>query len=946
MPGPFYFAYAGGVIEPQVTVITNGTTHGAQLTTIAIVGDVNTGGRQLINLATNRDLETGALYKLAGPGIPAGTYFLNDNSILSGLANSLNLSAAATASANSATFTGTQAISVGVALATLIDGSAAVTLTDTGGLPAGTYGARSVGIGETDVPIATTDGTSATTGGGVMFIGFAYLVYDGAGGGHLAILAATPHTTTGLDEFGQVTNITTYTIAEQPVRAVSSGVFPMELDGFPTGDPAIITGVPSAAFLDLVPGLRYNISGNGIPLGATFIAPSSGTSLALDVDATASNINAILTITGPRVPNAASFNPLAHNLFDEEITSIEIAQEEGGFATLTIDIKNPNVGLLATGRNLWCWLSWDQAWTGGVATPDLVPLFNGRLIGVPKLQAGEIVQLQFMARPEDLNSQKSALIAALSVPPYYDPIWLASNVSGDTVLETYSSLWHIDRTSLQLTASDIIDGEAGLIDIGEDKSIYDRFSLSYGQPPLVAVTVSGTVSWQQQAEGMLDITQSILDAFAAQGSGYTHTFAKSKFPGVNPFPNAIQQVIFSTVAVGGGGLVQALMGDGLKNDWPKPGISIGGGWSFSTQNDSGGVPVCYIVEATKTATGAGWLTPAMYTVTYSAPIPIDPGAASFSLSHGQFVTQQYGTFTVDFPLNAYKIRSNLEYRADRKRTETVTAVVAASVQRELSDSAESDRETIALTSEFVGQGVDPDGALPIGNLAHRSYFQSDRGAVSVEYLLLAARAKIRARARAVDIGFAVDWRTALPITLRHNVRYTDRRLPGGVATGKVKSYRLSAGEAGMFGEFVIGCTIGTAEASVAQPGVNSYVNAGYANSGYQAVTGQQNALLELAYETLDNFVISDDGLDLTNVTVPTALNACFVVNGLTTQLTALSRFQNTVAPTGGDPASEMKKLTTTVTIDLKPVTGTEFHTDFTPAVTPLALPKTIDLAAP
>jgi hypothetical protein len=30
---------------------------------------------------------------------------------------------------------------------------------------------------------------------------------------------------------------------------------------------------------------------------------------------------------------------------------------------------------------------------------------------------------------------------------------------------------------------------------------------------------------------------------------------------------------------------------------------------------------------------------------------------------------------------------------------------------------------------------------------------------------------------------------------------------------------------------------------------------------------------------------------------------------------------------------------------MKPLTGSEFHTDFFPALTPLALPKTIDLEA-
>jgi hypothetical protein len=61
----------------------------------------------------------------------------------------------------------------------------------------------------------------------------------------------------------------------------------------------------------------------------------------------------------------------------------------------------------------------DEAWQpvlGG--TPDLVPLFNGRLVGVPKLAVDEIVQLQFLARPDDFNEQKAALNSVLAVLPH------------------------------------------------------------------------------------------------------------------------------------------------------------------------------------------------------------------------------------------------------------------------------------------------------------------------------------------------------------------------------------------------------------------------------------------------------------------------------------------------------------------------------------------------
>ena len=586
MPGPFYFAWAGGTIQAQTTLVTNGTTHGASFETVALVGDVTSGQRQLIDLADTSRLDVGAYYELSGPGIPSGTRFIFDDTILSGRSGAVNISVAATSTQNSATFLAKKAVNVGVGLATLTDGSSSVSLTDIGSLPAGTYGCFGTGVGETDVPIGTTTGTTVTSGGGILIIGACYLIYNGAGGGSLAILAATPQTTTGLDEFGQTTSITTYTIAQQAVRATSSGVYPLQLTGFPTDDPASVTGIPAIALGSLQPGLMYNISGNGIPLGTTFVAPASGTAITLDLDATASNFNAILTVTGPRTPDAP-FNPAVHNRFDENVVSVEIAQEEGGFATLTVEIKNPNIGLLALGRNLWCWLSWDQNWPSG--TPSLLPLFNGRLIGVPKLTAGEIVQIQFLARPDDLNAQKTALADSLKVLPYYDPIWLTAQTTADTVLETYSALWHIHPVTLAVTTSDIIADE-GIVEIDETKSIYDRFALTYAQPPLVAVTVTGTASWQQQAEGVLDVTQTLLDAFYAAGSAYKTTNARARtqtktqtlLPGSHEAVKAFYASIKALAHwdTGGGGLIQTL-GEGLAGAWPNAGTTIGGGWSLS-----------------------------------------------------------------------------------------------------------------------------------------------------------------------------------------------------------------------------------------------------------------------------------------------------------------------------------------------------------------------------
>lgn len=966
MTGPFRFACAGATIQDQQTLVTSGNTHGGVIQTVTFVADTTAGVPQLRNMASNGSFQPGTLYEVSGPGISDGTFFIYNVSILEGLVEgSVNLSQPANETLGSATFLATSSIVLGDIVASISNGSDTVVFGGSIDLLPGIYGILGPSIGVTNTPIGSTSGTSTTTTGGgpaVTVVPSAFFQYDGSSGSaQMRIFVAVPHTTTGFDSLGMPTEATTYSFAEQQVLAEQSATAAYQITGFPDSDWYSITSIPATVLASLTPGLRYNISGNGIQTGTTFIAPAPGsTSIELDQATSSSDQGAILTITGPRTPDAP-FDPVLHDRFDEQIVSFEIAQEEGSFATLTAELKNPNVGLLAAGRNLWCWLSYDQNWTPeGGAPESLVPLFNGRLIGVPKLQAGETISLQFLARPDDFNAQKLALYEQMAVLPFYDPVWLATNVTTDTVLETYSALWAIDRTTLQVTTSDVLQGEDGTITIGEDVAFYDNFSLEYGDPPLVGVSVSGSVAWNQQAEGLVDITGNIIGAFSSAGSPYKEAFAVMQSPyqttGLVPLlPHAFN------AGSGGGGLITTLLGDGLKSDWPRPGTNIGGGWSLTTLNDPSGVPYNYIFDATRSSAG-GWMTPQYFTVNWFGQPMVEAGLAAGppgvegAGNQVQAVMAQYQQYHLDLPISTFKIRMTLQYRANRRRTETVSAVVTADVQRELSDSSQQDMDSISFSSEYVSQGIDPGGAVPIGTLAARSYFQSDRGTASFEYLMLAARAKLRARSRAVDVTFATNFQTAIGISLRHSVTYLDRRLPGGSATGKVKSYRITVSDQGMLGEFTIGCAIGNGDAATAATGTNTYVEDSYVDPGYQVVAGGQAFLVndELAYESLDDFVIDDDGLDLTNLNSGNVVNLVRVTNGFLTQLSTLQSYQNAVGyaapsdPNGfnaGDPVNAARTLTCSVTLDVKPVAGAEFHTDFFPAVSLLSLPKAIDLAA-
>ena len=111
-----------------------------------------------------------------------------------------------------------------------------------------------------------------------------------------------------------------------------------------------------------------------------------------------------------------------HQVEDEIVFAFDLDHQEGQIPTLSIDIKNPHIGLLAPGRAQWAWLSYLQAETGTVFA-----LFYGRLVALPTNLLGEVVTLQFLARPNDYLAQKQAIAETLAVEPYYDPIWIDSS---------------------------------------------------------------------------------------------------------------------------------------------------------------------------------------------------------------------------------------------------------------------------------------------------------------------------------------------------------------------------------------------------------------------------------------------------------------------------------------------------------------------------------------
>lgn len=497
-----------------------------------------------------------------------------------------------------------------------------------------------------------------------------------------------------------------------------------------------------------------------------------------------------------------TFNP-SHEREDAIVFSFAVVHNEGEVASLSIEVRNPLVGLLSTGRKTWAWLSWQRG------PGDVVPLFFGRLVGIPDDITKELVTLVFSARPLNYDSAKAALAETLKVAPFYDPVWVDEKARDipDTVLEARSALWHVDRVTHAITVSDIIVGEDGVQDFTGDDAFYDSVAIRLGEAPLTAVQVQGTINWTQTATGTVDFK-----------TPYFLTYS----------------------------------GDGLISNWPKEGVSVQGGWTVLQSEATDDYNVAAASLATKSFrfenrskehNNGDVLTSEQ---SQSFPVLNGPAIKVFlATTSSQNIDTETGNAnssgaertSVWVPL--WRVSTNLvmQYDASRGRVETVSLTLAADLQP-IVTLAENAIETITLSSADVGVAI--DATVPLGDLTRSAYLSTDRGLQSLEYLIALARARLLVRARAVQVEWECPFELVLGLSCRKNARLFDRRLPGGVALGKVVSYGFSAnGDSGVLvGKVTIACAIGYGGAAVPNPGAPIYVDDGYVNDGWQVRENQ------------------------------------------------------------------------------------------------------------
>lgn len=593
------------------------------------------------------------------------------------------------------------------------------------------------------------------------------------------------------------------------------------------------------------------------------------------------------------------FNSITHAVEDEAILSLTVSQEEGDFASLEIDVINPREGLLAPGRKQWCWLSWDN----GTA---LVPLFTGRLVAVMKQMDGEVVRLQFVAKPADYETLKADLADSMKVLPFWDPVWIASDLDDpDAALKAYGARWHIDRTTLDVDTSDELVPEDGTITLTEDDVLYSSVGQTYTQKPKLKGKFKGTLSWSQTGKGTIDLTERIQSLFGADKSLYK-----------NP----------------GSGVLSTLTGDGLKSDWPTGGTSLGGGWTVNVDT--------FIDDGPPTI-----FAPYTYDVFYQGLSP----SWDSSTEDTQFAwLDAFTDYIVKFPVAALVQSTKFDWAADRKRTEILEFEMLADIQPLESDLSDTE-STVSLTITASDTVTEPDavtGVMPIIDKRRKAYLPTPRGAISVWYPLLLMRAELRRGARAIEHKLGTPWATGLPATLRKSILFPDPRLPGTFVSGKITSYKFVAtGSGDRHCEFTIGSAIGYGGTVAIGSGAGAYAAGGYMATGYQVAVGAQEGVpgleTELVYQSLTDataFPIDDDGVDLMDMNEVTAVESLTLSGGLGTQVTAVTA--------AFDPITALKGYPSRICLQLKPVAGQDpFETIFNIAVQPLPIVQGINLQA-
>lgn len=484
-----------------------------------------------------------------------------------------------------------------------------------------------------------------------------------------------------------------------------------------------------------------------------------------------------------------TFSSGIHSVEDEQVFDLSISQGEGEFATAEIEIVNPHVPLLTTGRKSYCFISRDGTL-----------LFAGRLVGFPSHTDAEILKLEFIARPANWQSAQDTLVQSLKTLPYFDPIAFddPGTVDPADVLEARSGMLHWNRATGACTLSDIVSGS--LIDFGS-KAFDDSIEFDISAPPLTSVSVSVSAEWEQVAIGYFDVHQLIQDHFPSR-------------------------------------FISTLTGDDFESSWPSAGASVGSEtgytWSYSRLAQAynpgfSGIypPVARVLVQTSEDPSFDPMVDddleSRYVEIerkyYNAELGVRAEyrqrrqeSVSFTLVPSVQPMLEGETETIEIALgDVSEDRTTAQWRAGQAYGSGAFVIFGESMFRCLSAHTASGNFWSDYNSGRWTRQANTQA--PLGSKMNASYFLQPRGAQSIQHAMLRAKARLLKSMRAVAVKFSVplDWQS-VGISCAHTARIVSDRIPGGEATGKIVAYTLRIDSSGQeYVDVEIECCVGRGE---------------------------------------------------------------------------------------------------------------------------------------
>lgn len=240
-----------------------------------------------------------------------------------------------------------------------------------------------------------------------------------------------------------------------------------------------------------------------------------------------------------------AYSAPTHHVEDEILEYMRIDHTEGNIPTLTIRFENPYMGPLNPARKTGIIVSWDSG-------AGIIPLFVGQLMAIPSDIVGETITYVYHSKAVRYEENLRLLADSMRHLPEYDEIFVSFDKRDDpdVVLEGYSKLWHVDRVTNDVTASDVLEGEDDTTDpelfTEADQPDHTTLSVEIDQNLLPHLTCVMNVNWTQSHVGYIDT-----------GSRAFATFS----------------------------------GESVVSSWPKPRDDFGGGWSAAVsgaKDPSGG----------------------------------------------------------------------------------------------------------------------------------------------------------------------------------------------------------------------------------------------------------------------------------------------------------------------------------------------------------------------